>query len=85
VTTRRFAVAAAVLEDLGACVRAARSRHGLSQEDVADATGLHGSQVSHVERFPDYGLGRRGTVALLLWLDRATGDVVDDDARPPGR
>jgi transcriptional regulator with XRE-family HTH domain len=69
VTTRRFAVAADVLDDLGTALREARARHGLTQEEVAAATGLWSSQVSHVERLPEYGLGRRGLVALLTWLD----------------
>jgi transcriptional regulator with XRE-family HTH domain len=72
-------VAAAVLENLDAAVLATRTTHGLSQQDVADATGLHTSQVSHVERFTDYGLGRRATIALLLWLDQ----VGADDVAPP--
>ena len=72
-TERRFRVAAATLEDLGAAVREARTLHGLSQEDVAAATGLWASQVSHVERFPDYGLGRRATISLLLWLNELDG------------
>jgi transcriptional regulator with XRE-family HTH domain len=75
----RFAVAADVLDDLGAHLYATRVALGLSQQDVADATGLHTSQVSYVERVADYGLGRRATVALLLWLDARDGPV---DARP---
>ena len=65
----RFRVAADALEDLGAALLAVRRSRGLSQEQVADATGLHSSQVSYLERLPDYGLGRRATIALLLWLD----------------
>ena len=69
---RPFRDAANVLFDLGEHLREARRTLDLTQQDVADATGLWTSQVSYLERQPDYGLGRGATIALLLWLDEVT-------------
>lgn len=76
--SRRFRDAAAVITDLGAYLSRTRHARNLTQEDVAAATGLWTSQVSYVERIPDYGLGRRATVALLLWLDEVNGEETAD-------
>jgi transcriptional regulator with XRE-family HTH domain len=35
--------------NLGANLRAARKRHGLTQEQVADRSGVHATEVSRIE------------------------------------
>jgi transcriptional regulator with XRE-family HTH domain len=46
----RWRAVAAVLEQFGANVRAARLDRGWTQEDLAHATGLATVQVSRIER-----------------------------------
>jgi transcriptional regulator with XRE-family HTH domain len=49
-------------------VRAARERAGLTQEQVADASGIHSTEVSRIER----GL-RDPRISTVLRLARAMG------------
>lgn len=77
-TDNRYAVAAGVLRTLGADVSRVRVERGMTQTDVALATGLAPTVVSYVERgYHSPSVDR--ALALLNWL----AHVDDDDATSP--
>lgn len=68
--------------DLGAFVRSARQKMGLSQQQLADKVGVSGMWVSHLERGNDgarFNLILRTLSVLALQLRGAADDADDDD------
>lgn len=68
---------AELLVEVGVRVRSARVRAGLSQEQLADACGLHRTYVGSVER-GERNIGVLNLLAVATALDVDAADLVRD-------
>ena len=70
---------------LGQAIRQIRTAHGLSQEAVAHAAGLHATWLSHIEagRNPAWGTVRRITAALGVEVSEVARVAEEIEAQNP--
>ncbi|WP_253189135.1 helix-turn-helix domain-containing protein [Brevundimonas sp. LM2] len=62
------------LRDLGVRLRALRLEAGLSQEDLADRSGLHRNYIGGIER-GERNVGIKAILAICRALNRSPADV----------
>lgn len=57
------------MTDLGERIRSARMRMGMTQRELADAVGLHQSEISRIERGArDFSVGTFGRIAVAFGM-----------------
>jgi transcriptional regulator with XRE-family HTH domain len=62
------------LRDVGARLRAMRLEAGLSQEDLADRSGLHRNYIGGIER-GERNVGIKAILSICRALKRSPGDI----------